>query len=145
MSEQMPAEMLRLKIQLWHPNCWTLQVTEQTQAGLLGHGVFTTNDGQAKSRFTVYGDSVSEIEDLIQQTRESPLTDSVREIQYSYDTSQSPVAAPGNATGKYLSSSTLKIASTIHSFLVDLSMMAPFGSMMGLSDGRLWPIKVGKR
>ncbi|WP_458190394.1 helix-turn-helix domain-containing protein [Haladaptatus sp. NG-WS-4] len=73
-------------------------MTKKTEAGLLGHGVFTTKDGEAKSRFTVYGDSVGEIEKLIREAQKSPLTESVREIQHSYRTGNSSIPTPGNAT-----------------------------------------------
>ncbi len=98
MTKQMSSEMLRLKIRLWHPDCWTLQVTQQTNAGLLGYGVITTSDGEAKARFTAYGDAVSEIEELILLAKESPLTNSVREVKFGYGISSSSVTAPGNAT-----------------------------------------------
>jgi hypothetical protein len=60
-------EVLRLKLEVWHPDCWTLRVTEATDAGLLGHGAFNTNDGRSKGRFTVYGDTTSDINDLVER------------------------------------------------------------------------------
>lgn len=89
-------EVLRLKLDLWHPGCWTLHVTETTDAGLLGHGVYTGTDGIAKGRFTVYGDAVAEVDDLIAETRASELTHSVMEIEQSWGTIDEEVTAPGN-------------------------------------------------
>ena len=91
-------EMLRLKLELRHPNCWTLEVTEATDAGLLGHGVYTGPDQLAKGGFTVYADSTAEIDRLIDLTRASPLTGSVLEIKQSRDLPSPEIAAPGNAT-----------------------------------------------
>ncbi len=30
---------LQLTLSIWHPDCWTLEVTDKTAAGLLAHGV----------------------------------------------------------------------------------------------------------
>jgi len=92
------AEMLRLTISVWHPNCWTLEVTEQTDAGLLGHGVYTSDDGTAKGRFTVYGDSVDEVDALIEATRETLLTGEVMEIEKSHEVYTPRVSPPENTT-----------------------------------------------
>jgi len=43
-------------LSIWHPDCWTLDVTEDTDAGLLGHGVYHVEE-KVKGRFTVYGES----------------------------------------------------------------------------------------
>jgi predicted DNA binding protein len=91
-------EVMKLRLDLWHPNCWTIHVTEATDAGLLGHGVYTSMDSVAKGRFTVYGDSTAEIDALVQQTRDSDLTRSVMRIKESWDMRETEVAAPGNTT-----------------------------------------------
>jgi predicted DNA binding protein len=69
---------LRVTLDIWHPDCWTLSVTEETDAGLLGHGVYTI-DEMATGRFTVYGETTTAVEELIAAVRASPLTDSVWE------------------------------------------------------------------
>jgi predicted DNA binding protein len=50
---------LRVTLDIWHPDCWTLEVTEGRAAGLLGHGVHTI-DGLATGRFSDLTDSVWE-------------------------------------------------------------------------------------
>lgn len=90
--------MLRLTLDLWHPGCWTIEVTEATDAGLLGHGVYTGTEGIAKGRFTVYGNSIDAVEALIQETRNSELTFSVMEIEKSWGVNGHDITAPGNTT-----------------------------------------------
>jgi len=92
------AELIRLTLDLWHPGCWTLHVTEKTDAGLLGHGVYTGTENIAKGRFTVYGDSTAEVESLIEEVRASDRTFSVMEIEKSWGTRKHEVTAPGNTT-----------------------------------------------
>jgi len=46
----------RFVLDISHPNCWTLAVTEQVDAGLLGHGVYDVG-GQSVGRFTAYAES----------------------------------------------------------------------------------------
>jgi predicted DNA binding protein len=86
-----------LTLSIWHPDCWTLEVTEQTAAGLLAHAVYNTPEENVKGLFTVYGDSVADVEDLIEATRESELTESVLELRERYNTGSS-ASTPGNTT-----------------------------------------------
>lgn len=88
---------IRITLEVWHPDCWTLEVTQRTDAGLLGHGVYTSGD-TANGRFTVYGDSTNEIEQLVDATRQSPLTENVMEMQPSIQMRTTTVSAPSNAT-----------------------------------------------
>ena len=88
---------LQLTLRLWHPDCWALEVTEQTAAGLLAHGLYNTQDGCVKGLFTAYADSVSDVEALIEAARDSPLTDSVLELRERHGATGTGTA-PGNAT-----------------------------------------------
>lgn len=92
------SEMIRVELELTHPNCWTEKVTTRCDAGLLGHGVFTGDEGVAKGRFTVYSDTVEGVENLIQETREMDLTGPVMEVKKSWEASAPLSASPGNAT-----------------------------------------------
>lgn len=89
-----PETGLRVTLDIWHPDCWTLAVTEDTDAGLLGHGVYTI-DGMATGRFTVYGDTLSSVEALIDAARASSLTESVWETDGPHTTDET---VPGNAS-----------------------------------------------
>lgn len=66
----------RLLLNIWHPDCWTLQVTKEIPAGLLGHGVHNV-EGKAQGRFTAYAESEATLEDLLAAVETSPLTESM--------------------------------------------------------------------
>ncbi len=66
----------RLTLDIWHPDCWTLEVTERVPAGLLGHGVHHV-EGRARGRFTAYADSRADLERLLAAIEDSPLTEDV--------------------------------------------------------------------
>lgn len=102
---------LRLVLDVWHPDCWTLRVTERTAAGLLGHGVYET-DGQAVGRFTAFGDTTDAVADLVAAIDDSPLTSTVRTVPESRRRpahhggadrgADRGAGAPGNATSGLL-------------------------------------------
>ncbi|HKL30814.1 MAG TPA: helix-turn-helix domain-containing protein [Natrialbaceae archaeon] len=85
---------LRLTLSIWHPNCWTLEVTEGKDGGLLGHGVYTAGD-KATGRFTVYAPSTEAVENLIEEIRASERIDRVWTLghEFQYD---SAMPTPGN-------------------------------------------------
>ncbi|SFR52243.1 helix-turn-helix domain-containing protein [Halogeometricum limi] len=83
---------VRVCLDIWHPDCWTLEVTAETSGGLLGHGVHEI-DGLANGRFTAYADTATELDRLVEAIRDSPLTESVWETG---DVDDETV--PGNAT-----------------------------------------------
>jgi predicted DNA binding protein len=67
---------VRVTLDIWHPDCWTLDVTSEADAGLLGHGVHSIG-GTATGRFTAYADSTEGLDELVAAIRDSPLTESV--------------------------------------------------------------------
>ncbi|SIR64840.1 helix-turn-helix domain-containing protein [Natronorubrum thiooxidans] len=69
----------RLQLNIWHPDCWTLEVTANTAGGLLGHGVHRI-DGMATGRFTAYARSTADLETLVDAIEASSLVDSVWSI-----------------------------------------------------------------
>lgn len=87
---------LRLTLSIWHPNCWTLEVTDGIEGGLLGHGVYTAGE-KATGRFSVYGPTIRAVEDLVTAIRASSRTDRVmtlgHDIEYDSDT-----PSPGNTS-----------------------------------------------
>ncbi|MFC5973107.1 helix-turn-helix domain-containing protein [Halomarina salina] len=86
----------RLTLDIWHPDCWTLEVTERVAAGLLGHGVHHV-DGRAQGRFTAFADSSDDLAALLSAIEESPLTDSVWSVAQP-QTVDDGALAPGSAT-----------------------------------------------
>ena len=96
MGEQRPGEGgVRVSLDIWHPDCWTLEVTDVTDAGLLGHGVHAV-DGVATGRFTAYADTSEALDELLAAIRDSPLTESVWETDEG-DSGESG-SAPGSAS-----------------------------------------------
>ena len=75
----------RIQLAIWHPDCWTLEVTDELAGGLLGHGVYAI-DGKATGRFTAYGRSVADLQSLLEAIDASPLTDAVWEADQHYAT-----------------------------------------------------------
>jgi predicted DNA binding protein len=68
------SELLYLTVDIWHPNCWTLATTGETDAGLRGHGVIAHGTG-VTGRYDVYGESHDAVETLITAAQESELVD----------------------------------------------------------------------
>jgi predicted DNA binding protein len=79
MSNNTQAELLSLSFELWHPDCWALQVTDVADAELLAYGTLT--DGQvARERYIVGGESAAALDQTVETIRESPLTTTVAEL-----------------------------------------------------------------
>jgi predicted DNA binding protein len=89
-----------LTLSIWHPDCWTLEVTDHSTGGLLGHGVYHAEE-TVKGRFTAYADSERDLEIFLDDIRESPLTDAVWEMAHRYDFDRQ-VPSPGNVTQSLL-------------------------------------------
>lgn len=111
---------VQLTLEVWHPDCWTLEVTDETDAGLLAHTVYNAADGRVKGHFTVYGDSLADITELVETARASRLTSSVTEMQRRYEHQhQRPI--PGNTIRElfveYDPNHTISDALASHGFL----------------------------
>lgn len=109
-----------LTLEIWHPNCWTLEVTDKTPASLLAHTVYNVTDGRIKGYFTVYADSTEAIDQLVQAATESPLTHSVVDMERRYGFDH-PTGALGNKTCELLveydPSNTISDALTSRGFI----------------------------
>lgn len=72
-------ELLSLSFELWHPDCWALQVTDSVDSELFAYGTLT--DGQvARERDIVSGDSEAALDQTVSTIRESSLTTTVAEL-----------------------------------------------------------------
>lgn len=90
----------QISLQIWHPNCWTLQTTADADAGLVAHGVYN-HDGVLAARMTAYADTTEAIDDLIKNIETSDLTEDIKVINEYFG--QVPRAAgAGNATEELL-------------------------------------------
>ncbi len=88
-----------LELDVWHPDCWTLEVTRETGAGLIARGLYTV-DGTVQARFTGHGETEAAVEALVEAARDSALTDTVRELSVHLD--DQFVSVPGRATRELL-------------------------------------------
>jgi predicted DNA binding protein len=88
-----------LELDVWHPDCWTLEVTRETGAGLIARGLYTV-DGVVQARFTGYGETEAAVDALVGTARDSGLTDAVRELEVHLGDRFVPV--PGRATRELL-------------------------------------------
>ena len=92
---------LRLKMDLWHPNCWIIQTTEQYDVGILGHLVYSRKGGKATSHVTIYGQQQETIEDAIGWISEFESVYHVSEMISGYH-HRSSATPPGNASREIL-------------------------------------------
>lgn len=91
------SELLSVKLELWHPNCWTLEVMEETGAGVLGHG--NVMDGRrAFERCTIYGDSPEHVKQAVETAKGSTLIEDVQEVQPTPAKSVAPESAIGTSS-----------------------------------------------
>ncbi|GCF16027.1 hypothetical protein Harman_39620 [Haloarcula mannanilytica] len=100
-EEEDGAQGALLTLKIWHPDDWTLEVTEETPANLLGHTVYNAADGRVKGHFTAYGDSAEDIDKIVEAASDSRLTHSVAEMQHRYDFGH-PHRSLGNASRELL-------------------------------------------
>lgn len=77
-------EGLHLTLRIWHPNDWTIEVTEDNPGGILANAVYCSVDTRVQGLFTIYGGSSAEVEELIKATKESRLTNRVIELRERY-------------------------------------------------------------
>lgn len=68
---------IRLTLEIWHPDCWTLEATEQTECGLVAHTVYNTQSDAVKGHFTVFADTANELDEFVEVVQENELTESV--------------------------------------------------------------------
>lgn len=90
----------QVHLEVWHPNCWTLQTTAAVDTGLIAHGVYQY-DGIVSARLTAYADRTDQIDDLVQEIAGSELTANVEEIN-EYFNPHLRTSAAGNATQELL-------------------------------------------
>ncbi len=73
------AELIYVTVDMWHPDCWTLEVTQEVDAGLLGYEM-TVWDSEFVDRFRLYrayGESRDTVAELIQAVDDTDLTEEV--------------------------------------------------------------------
>lgn len=74
-TDNVASTQFRLKI--WHPDCWTLQVTEEANARLVIRGMYNIDD-IINAQIIAYGTSIAAVDQLVEMIRESPLTTTIQ-------------------------------------------------------------------
>lgn len=119
-AEKRQSDDALLTLEIRHPDCWTLEVTDETPASLLAQTVYNATDGRVKGHFTAYGDSDEEIDQLVEAASGSRLTHSVAEMQHQYGTGQDHMSL-GNTTRELLveydPANTISDALVSHGFI----------------------------
>jgi hypothetical protein len=87
----------RLTLDLWHPNCWAIEVTGRTDGGVLAHAIYNSprTDADAPDSvnglFTAFAETTDEVEALLDAIRDSDRAGNLLELQ-----ERSGRAAPGH-------------------------------------------------
>ena len=128
----------RVKLDIWHPDCWGLQATAETNAGLIAHTFYNTPNGEIKAHLTAFGDRTLAIDNLVEVIRASPFTYSVSETSRRHN-HQTDNIELGNTMRelfvKYSSENSISDALVSHGFIHD--------SPIRIQDGReYWSVVV---
>ncbi|MGM0605582.1 MAG: helix-turn-helix domain-containing protein [Halobacteriota archaeon] len=94
----------RLTLDLWHPDCWAIEATGQTDGGILAHAIYNSpkTDGKrqtsVKGLFTAFGDTADEVEVLLDVIRNSEYAGDLLELQERFGRARN---APGNVVREF--------------------------------------------
>lgn len=95
---------VRLTFDLWHPNCWAIEATDQAGGGVLAHAVYNspkaneTSPNMVKGLFTAFGDTSTEVQQLLDAIRESGHSGEVFELQKRFGRVRN---TPGNVAQEF--------------------------------------------
>ncbi|WP_255151793.1 helix-turn-helix domain-containing protein [Halorarius halobius] len=98
---QTPSAGTRLTLDLWHPNCWAIESTEQVGGGVLAHAIYNTPKTAPESvngLFTAFGDTTAEVERLLEKISASDHAGELLELQERFGRARS---APGNVVREF--------------------------------------------
>jgi predicted DNA binding protein len=92
----------RLTLDLWHPNCWAIEATGRTDGGVLAHAIYDTErqtgSGTVNGLFTAFGETESEVEELLTAIQSSPYAGDLHELQERFGRARD---APGNVVREF--------------------------------------------
>ena len=99
-KEEADPEPTQLTLEIWHPDCWTLQTTAEADAGMVAHSVHEY-DGLINARLTAYADRHDDIDGLVSAIDSSDLTTQIERVT-NYFNPQLGTEAAGNVTEELL-------------------------------------------
>jgi predicted DNA binding protein len=69
-------ELLSVSLEVWHPDCWGIESTDEVGNGLVGHGAAVDGDA-GYERVTLYGDSPDHLAQAVEVAHESAFIRSI--------------------------------------------------------------------
>ncbi|WP_439025394.1 helix-turn-helix domain-containing protein [Haloarchaeobius sp. DT45] len=72
-------ELLRATLDVWHPDCWGIESSEQTGASVVGHGA-ATDGRRAYERCTIYGESSVHLTQAVDVAHESTFITAIDDL-----------------------------------------------------------------
>lgn len=99
-KEESQRQATQLTLEIWHPNCWTLETTAAVDAGMVAHSVHEY-DGLINARVTAYADRNDDIAELVSAIDDSELTSRVERVT-NYFNPRLRTEAAGNVTEELL-------------------------------------------
>lgn len=93
-----------LTLDLWHPNCWAIKATGETDGGVLAHSIYTSpqtdgsHHGKVKGLFTAFADDEASVDALLDAIRDSELSGELSELRERFGRERS---APGNVVREF--------------------------------------------
>ena len=94
----------RLTLDLWHPGCWAIEATRETDGGVLAHAIYdsptTTEDApnSVNGLFTAFADTTDSLEALLDAIRSSDRAGELFELQQRFDRARD---VPGNVVREF--------------------------------------------
>ncbi|RLM59256.1 transcriptional regulator [Halobellus sp. Atlit-31R] len=94
----------RLTLDLWHPDCWAIEATGQTNGGVLAHAIYNSpqTDGEhprtVQGLFTAFGDDEDSVTALLDAIRASEHSGELLELQERFGRARN---APGNVVREF--------------------------------------------
>jgi len=76
---------LRVELAVRHPECWIIEVSSETDVGILGRGVYHTDDYRANSHVTLFSDQQAALSEAVEVARASGHTFSVAEMTHDHE------------------------------------------------------------
>ena len=93
----------RLTLDLWHPRCWAIEATEQTDGGVLAHAVYHSPEADpvdhlVKGLFTAYGKDRATVDALLSAIEASAHAGELSVLQQRFGRERS---APGTVVQEF--------------------------------------------
>lgn len=76
---------LRVELAIRHPECWIIEVSSETDVGILGRGVYHTDDCRANSHVTLFSEQQIPLGEAVEVARASKHTFSVAEMTHDHE------------------------------------------------------------